>query len=145
MKRIGYIIALSFMALLAIGCQTLSKDPADDIVGDYNYTDNYYLKWGGDAKSATYNGSFKLTKISANKVQMTGDWNTTGTITGSTIQFDFCPQTDSQGYCNYTFGAGIIGATNMTFSYTGTGYRTYTNGVSYPWNTSGNVYAWRIR
>ena len=131
--------------LLAMGCsKTPQKDPADDLVGKYNYTDRYYLKWGSVSKNDTYQGSFSLTKIAPNKVRMTGDWNTTGTITGNSIQFDFCPQPSSQGYVNYTFGAGTIGYTNMTFTYTGSGDMTYDNGVSYPWDTSGNVYAWRI-
>ncbi len=144
MKTIYRLFIIAFGLLILSCAKTPQKDPADDLVGKYKYTDNYYLKWGGASKSDTFQGSFTLTKISANKVQMTGDWRTTGTITGNTIQFDFCPQTDSKGYVNYTFGVGTIGYSNMTFTYTGSGYMTYDNGVSYPWNTSGNVYAWKI-
>ena len=144
MKTVYSLLVIVF-GLLTLSCsKTSQKDPADDLVGKYKYTDHYYLKWGGDSKNDTYQGTFSLTKIASNKVRMTGDWNTTGTITGNSIQFEFCPQSSSQGYVNYTFGAGIIGYTNMTFTYSCSGYMTYSNGISYPWDTSGNVYAWRI-
>lgn len=144
----SHIILLTVASFGLASCLPLpvatQPDDADMIVGKYNYTDNYYLKWGSGSKSDTYNGSFTLTKISVNKVRMTGDWSTTGTITGNTIQFDFCPQNDSKGYYNYTFGAGIASSSNMTFTYTCTGARTADNGVSYQWDCNGNVYAWKV-
>ena len=74
------------------------------------------------------------------KCQMQGDWTTTGIVTGNTVQFNACPQSDSDGYCNYTFGTAILSGNTLTFSYSGYGQRRYL-GISYPWETSGNVTA----
>lgn len=137
-----------FLFLCTLGlCLNCSKDeskmpePADDLVGHYSYSDSYYLKWGNASKSAVDNGSFSLTKIAADKVRMSGDWNTVGTIVGNTIQFDFCPQKDSKGIYNYTFGVGTISYGTIRFTYSCTGYRTSDAGVSYPWDCNGTIQA----
>lgn len=115
-------------------------DPADAFVGNYSFTDNYFVRWGNDSKSSSYTSKFTLTKISANMIQMTGAWTTTGTVTSNTVQFNSCPQSDSEGYVNYSFGTGILSGNTLTFSYSGYGQRRY-YGVAYPWETSGNVTA----
>ena len=143
MKR---FVLLLFAALSITDCGDLltpEPDPADAWIGIYNYIDNYYLSWGNSTKSDTYQGQFSLTKIDKDRVRMSGDWNTTGRIQGNSIYFDFCPQSDANGYYNYTFGAGILGSSNMTFTYSCSGERRYSNGVSYPWRSNGNVYAYR--
>lgn len=141
-------ILLVLTAILAIGCSSnLSPepDPADAFVGEYTTVDNYYVRWGGDNKSSTLTSKFMLTKLSANQVKMIGEWTTTGTITGNTIRLDPCPYSDSDGYVNYTFGVGTLYGNTLTFTYSGTGSRRFTNGVAYPWETSGNVTATKIR
>ena len=139
-------ILFCIIALFSVACGKLSPDadPADAFVGNYSYTDYYYVRWGGDNKSSSLNGTFTLTKISANQVQMSGAWSTIGNVVGNTVSFGTCPQTDSQGYVNYTFGSGNLVGNTLTFSYSGYGSRQFTNGVSYPWETSGNVTARKI-
>lgn len=141
MKRIIFFI-LS-LALVAGCSDALSQDPdpADAFVGEYSVVDNYYVRWGGDSKTSSLNSKFMLTKIASNQVKMIGEWTTTGTITSNTIRLDPCPQTDGDGYVNYTFGVGTLNGNKLTFTYSGTGSRRYSNGVAYPWETSGNVIA----
>lgn len=134
------------IVFLSVACGKLSPaaDPADAFVGNYSYTDSYYVRWGGDSKSSSLNGTFTLTKISANQVQMSGAWSTIGNVIGNTVSFGTCPQTDSQGYVNYTFGSGSLTGNTLTFSYVGYGSIRFTNGVSYPWESSGNVIAKKL-
>lgn len=141
-------ILLVLTAILAIGCSanlSPDPDPADAFVGEYTTVDNYYVRWGGDNKSSSLTSKFMLTKLSPNQVKMIGEWTTTGTITGNTIRLDPCPYSDSDGYVNYTFGVGTLYGNTLTFTYSGTGSRRFTNGVAYPWETSGNVTATKIR
>ena len=131
LKRLIILISTSFLFSSCIGA--LLQDPADAFVGNYTYTDNYFVRWGGDSKSSSLNGYFTLTKVSSNMVQMTGAWTTTGTVTGNTVQFTACPQSDSDG-------SGRLFGNRLSFSYSGYGQRRY-YGISYPWETSGKVVA----
>ena len=140
MKR--FLIAV--VALVSfVGCTegVLGDDPADAFVGEYTAVDKYYVRWGSDNKSSSLNTKFMLSKLSSNQVKMIGAWTTTGTVTGNTIRLDPCPETDNDGYVNYTFGVGTLSGNTLTFSYSGTGSRRYSNGVAYPWETSGTVTA----
>lgn len=140
------IIAISLFFAVACSSQlTPDPDPADAFVGEYTTVDNYYVRWGGDNKSSSFTSKFMLTKISTNQVKMIGEWTTTGTVTSNTIRLDPCPYSDSDGYVNYTFGVGTLYGNTLTFSYSGTGSRRYSNGVAYPWETSGNVTATKIK
>lgn len=73
-------------------------------------------------------------------VQMQGGWTTTGIVTGKTVQFSACTQSDSQGYCYYTFGTGVLSGNTLTFSYSGDGQRMY-NWINYPLEVSGKITA----
>ena len=142
-----FVLILS--ALLVASCSDLSKnmnqDPADAFVGEYTTVDNYYVRWGSDNKTSSLTSKFKLTKLSANQVKMIGEWNTTGTVTGNTIRLDVCPYTDKDGYITYTFGVGTLNGKTLTFTYSGTGSRRYSNGVAYPWESSGSVVATKFK
>lgn len=142
MKRILFV----FIIVLCSGCVNIFRepDPADAFVGEYTVTDKYFVRWGGDSKSSTLTSKFILIKIAPSQVKMIGEWTTTGTITSNTIRLDPCPQTDSDGYVNYTFGVGTLYGDILTFTYSGTGSRRYSNGVAYPWETGGSVTATRI-
>ena len=140
-------LLLSILTItLAISCikSAPAPDPADAFVGSYTYTDNYYVRWGGDSKSSSYQGQFTLTKVSALEVQMHGPWTTLGTVSGKTVSFGACPQVGDDGYVNYTFGVANLIGNQLTFSYSGSGSQRYTNGVSYPWESAGNVIATKL-
>ena len=140
MKRFIFLIALSLCLTSCLG--SIFSDPADAFVGNYSYTNSYFVRWGGDSKSATNNGTFSITKVSSNMVQMTGPWTTTGTVTGNIVRFDSCPQSDNNGFVNYTFGSGRLSGNTLTFSYTGSGQVKYGR-IAYPWEESGNITATR--
>ena len=143
MKRLFFAFLMAAVAV-AVSCTKEARvDPADQFVGDYQYVDNYYVRWGGDAMSKTYVGSFSISKVSANEVQMIGDWNTLGTVHGNVVSFGACPQSDSEGYVNYTFGAANLVGNQLIFTYVGTGSVRY-NGVPFPWECSGNVTATKV-
>ena len=139
-KRAVLLFIASLFITSCLG--SIFSDPADAFVGDYSYTNSYFVRWGGDSKSSTITGYFSLTKISYNTVQMTGAWTTTGTVTVNTVRFDICPQSDSKGYVTYTFGSGRLSGNTLSFSYTGSGSVKYSL-VAYPWEESGNVTATR--
>lgn len=142
MKK-GLIYVFVLLACLSCVKAVPVPDPADYFVGNYTFMDNYFIRWGADSRNLTSNGSFTLTKISANQVQMTGAWNTLGTIVGKTVSFGFCPQSDASGHIDYTFGSGSLNGDykKLTFTYTGYGSALYTNGISYPMEVSGRVSA----
>ena len=138
------LLLLVFLSTLC-SCNKYSLyDPADIFVGTYTFTDNYYVKWGNDSKTITSSGSFKLTKISSNQVQMTGAWNTTGTISGNEIFFQSCIDGDTNGYITYIFGTGTLYKTQLNFTYSGSGSLKYNNGITYPLNINGNIISTKI-
>ena len=138
MKKVVILAITTVMLSSCLG--SIFSDPADAFVGNYSYTNNYFVKWGGDSKSSTLTGRFTLEKVSSNMVQMTGPWTTTGTVVGNTVRFDACPQSDSNGFINYSFGSGRLSGNTLTFSYTGTGQVKYGR-LAYPWEESGTVTA----
>lgn len=144
MKTRVYIVLLVILTFFSSCIKTVREDPADRFVGHYQYVDNYYVRWGGDSKSSSLSGSFSLTKISATEVQMSGPWTTLGVVSGNTVSFGACPQTDSDGYINYTFGVANLIGNQLTFSYVGVGSQRFTNGISYPWESAGNVTATKM-
>ena len=121
-----------------------APDPADAFVGSYTYTDNYYVRWGGDSKTDAMTGTFTLTKVSALEVQVHSPWNTLGRITANTITFTECPKNDSDGYVNYTFSVANLVGNQLIVTYVGTGSRRFTNGIAYPWESSGTVVATKL-
>lgn len=141
-------LLLSILTItLSVSClkPAPAPDPADAFVGSYTYTDNYYVRWGGDVEGTdAKTGTFTLTKVSALEVQMHSPWNTLGRITANTITFTECPQNDSNGYVNYTFSVANLVGNQLIFTYVGTGSRRFTNGVAYPWESSGTVVATKL-
>ena len=141
-------LLLSILTItLAVSCLKLAPapDPADAFVGSYTYTDNYYVRWGDGVEGTDVKtGTFTLTKVSALEVQMHSPWNTLGRITANTITFTECPQNDSDGYVNYTFSVANLVGNQLIFTYVGTGSRRFTNGIAYPWESSGTVVATKL-
>ena len=141
-------LLLSILTItLAVSClkPAPAPDPADAFVGSYTYTDNCYVRWGDDVEGTdAKTGTFTLTKVSALEVQMHSPWNTLGRITANTITVTECPQNDSDGYVNYTFSVANLVGNQLIFTYVGTGSRRFTNGIAYPWESSGTVVATKL-
>lgn len=144
MKRFFIAFLMAAVAVVASCTKEVKVDPADQFVGDYQFVENYYVHWGSASYSSTLESKFRISKVSANEVQMTGAWNTIGTVHGDAVSFGVCPQSDSEGYVNYTFGTANLVGNQLFFTYVGTGSVRYNNGVSYPWESSGNVIATKV-
>ena len=143
MKRFLFVLAVSIVALTAASCSKVSGS-ADAFVGRYMYTDSQFVTWGYDSRALSGEGAFQLTKISKNKVKMTGGWTTIGEIDGNTVVFKDDMQSDNAGYITYHFGIGTLTGGVLRFNYTGSGSLKYSNGIAYPWTCSGSVVATNI-
>ena len=138
-----FLFALFALVAVVSSCK---KDDAsaDAFVGKYLFTDSQFVIWGNDSRALSSDGAFQLTKLSGNKVKMTGAWTTTGEVSGDTVTFADDMQSDNSGYITYHFGAGTLTGNTLRFSYSGTGSLKYSNGVAYPYSCSGNVVATKI-
>ena len=114
---------------------------ADNFAGSYTFTDNYTVTVGEDVTSSSFTGTFLLTKIFSDTVQMQGAWSTTGTVTGNTVVFNPCTEPDGQGgYITYSFDTGSLSGNTLVFTYKGKGSRKVDD-ESVPWETAGSVVA----
>lgn len=142
MKRV--LLLISTVLCLA-ACEKRLPDSdavltADDFVGAYSYTDHAFVSWGTSSYTSALAGIITLTKITDDLVQMNGTWVTTGTVSGNTIQFNPCPQSYADGYCNYTFGMATLSGNTLSFTYVGYGQRSF-NGTTGLWTINGSVAA----
>lgn len=144
MRKLLFAFAVICLPLLLTNCsgvETDAEEPADAFVGEYTTVDTYFITWGGDSKNSQLTSKFMLLKVDSDRVRMIGEWNTTGTVSGNSIVLDPTVYTDSDGYVNYTFSPGTLYGNTLKFSYSGSGQMRFTNGVSYPYNVSGNIVA----
>lgn len=145
MRKLVITLVIFFLTASCSGLESiLQPDPADAFIGRYTYKNNYFVTWGGDSGSLSNEGAFMLTKLSENKVKMSGAWNSIGVVVGNTVSFSNDMQSDDYGYVTYEFGIGTLSGKTLTFNYSGSGRLKYTNGVAYPWNCSGKVIATNI-
>ncbi len=138
------ILGLLMMMLIVASCSLLMDDPADAFVGRYNYSGIQFVTWGSSSGTLPTEGSFMLTKVSRNIVQMTGAWNSTGTIVGNTVTFTDDLQSDASGFINYHLGTGTLSGKVLIINYSGTGSLKYSNSVSYPFYCSCQITATNI-
>ena len=117
------------------------KDVADSFVGYYTYRESYFMTWGSASDSFNGDGAFKLTKLSSNKVKMTGAWTSIGEIEGDTVSFSDDIQSGAEGYIVIKFGVGSLYGNTLTFSYNGSGSLQNSSGVAYPFSCTGKVVA----
>ncbi|MBR5384846.1 MAG: hypothetical protein IK143_03110 [Bacteroidales bacterium] len=124
------------LALFAISCSPEAlKDDADDFVGIYKASVIENVRWGSDSGTLTPTGTFYISKVSANRVQVTGYINTYGEVNGKTVYFESMYDSDSEGYITTVFQQGILNGNVLTFSTTSTGQLKY-NGKMYPYSAT---------
>ena len=124
------------LALFAISCSPEAlKDDADDFVGTYKASVIENVRWGSDSGTLTPTGTFYISKVSANRVQVTGYINTYGEVNGKTVYFESMYDSDSEGYITTVFQQGILNGNVLTFSTTSTGQLKY-NGKMYPYSAT---------
>lgn len=123
-------------AFFAISCSPDAlKDDADDFVGTYKASVIENVRWGSDSGTLTPTGTFYISKVSANRVQVTGYINTYGEVNGKTVYFESMYDSDSEGYITTVFQQGILNGNVLTFSTTSTGQLKY-NGKMYPYSAT---------
>jgi len=114
---------------------------ADNFAGSYTFTDNYSVTIGEETTSSSFTGTFMLTKIFSDTVQMEGAWSTTGTVTSNTVVFYSCTESDGQGgYITYSFDTGTLSGNTLVFTYKGKGQRKVDD-ILTTWETSGSITA----
>ena len=115
------LIAASIIlsAFFAISCSPDAlKDDADDFVGTYKASVIENVRWGSDSGTLTPTGTFYISKVSANRVKVTGYINTYGEVSGKTAYFESMYSSDSEGYITTVFQQGILNGNVLTFSTT---------------------------
>ena len=123
-------------AFFAISCSPDAlKDDADDFVGTYKASVIENVRWGSDSGTLTPTGTFYISKVSANRVIVTGYINTYGEVNGKTVYFESMYSSDSEGYITTVFQQGILNGNVLTFSTTSTGQLKY-NGKMYPYSAT---------
>ena len=114
----------------------LDTDDADAFVGTYNVSVVENVVWGYDSGTINDNGTFIITKLSANRVQVTGYITTQGEVTGSQLYLEGGNYSDSSGYFSTSYGVGTLVGNVLTFTANQTG-QLASNGILYPYrNTS---------
>lgn len=119
MKTSFYLAVVSVLILFT-GCSKSSKsedkDWADYVVGTYNYTDVRSIDWAPDPEYVeTVTGSFRVTKVDATHIKLSGDVETSGTISycvgkGSTVSITFNPVSHNteDRVDTYEFVGGLV-------------------------------------
>lgn len=135
-RRLLTATSIFGLALFAISCSLEAlKDDSDDFVGTYKASVIENVRWGSDSGTLTPTGTFYISKVSANRVQVTGYINTYGEVNGKTVYFESMYDSDSEGYITTVFQQGILNGNVLTFSTTSTGQLKY-NGKMYPYSAT---------
>lgn len=128
MKRLVFGV---FALLLMVSTSCSKKDDADAFVGSYSVSTVENVTWGGSSGTVTDNGTLTITKVSSNRVQTSGYFNTFGEVVGSSLYLESKTSTDSSGTLTIVFGTGILNGNVLSLTSTMSG-RLASNGVLYP-------------
>lgn len=129
MKR---TLLVALLALLMTSCGGFDEDPADEYVGIYKVTVYSKVKWGGDEGAFVDHGTLYVTKVTTNKVKISGFFATNATISSHWISFEDAHTSDSDGYFDEQFTPAYLENNVMQFTSLATGKLKY-NGTLYPW------------
>lgn len=124
---------LSLLAFLVVSCN--KQDDADAFVGTYSASATATVTSGGTTYSNATTGTMHITKISANRVQTSGWFNTYGEIVGNAIYLESCSYNVSDFMVTNVFGVGTLNGNVLTFSCTTSG-KTLSYGTWYPYYSS---------
>lgn len=134
-----------FLSIFSIACillftscskGTLGVDDADAFVGNYSVSVIENVVWGYDSGTLNDNGTFVITKLSANRVQVRGYIWAEGEVVGASLYLEGSSSSDSAGYFTTSYGVGNLNGNVLTFTANQTG-QLASNGVMYPYrNTS---------
>ena len=136
-KPLFYFVSFFCFALLN-SCSTnnIEIDDADAFVGVYSVSVIENIIWGGSSGTINDNGTFRITKLSANRVQIEGYISTQAEVSGTSIFLEGGRYSDNTGYFTTSYGTGILDGNVLTFTANQSG-QLAENGVLYPYrNTS---------
>ena len=80
--------------LLNNACTKIEDDEADLFVGTYTVSTIENVIWGGSSGTLTDNGIFRISKVSSNRVRVSGYFNTYGNVIGSSLYLDSYTSSD---------------------------------------------------
>ena len=126
---------IGVVALLMMVITSCSKeDEADAFLGTYSVSTIDNVTWGGSSGTLTDNGTMTITKLSSNRVQLSGYISTFGEVVGKNLYLESTTSSSSSGSLTFVFGTGTLNGNVLIFSTTTTGRMIY-NGVYYPYNS----------
>lgn len=138
MKHLFYLTLFSCCALLnSCSGDNIEIDDADAFIGVYSVSVIENVVWGSGSGTINDNGMIRITKLSANRVQINGYINTQAEISGTYIFLEGNTNSDNTGqYLTTSYGKGTLNGNILTFTANQTG-QLASNGILYPYrNTS---------
>ena len=144
MKKIRNLTIIIFISLGLSSCIN-NEDSAtvDNLVGTYSISAVEYVTWGYSSGTMSNSGMLTISKISGNRIQTSGFFSTTGTVSGNTLFFEAFNSSDAYGYITYSFSSATLSGNVMTFTIYASG-QLADNGVMYPYRMTSNVTAIKI-
>lgn len=136
MRLILTALSIIQAILLVSSCSKMSPDSADAFVGIYSASVIENVVWGYDSGTINDNGTLFITKLSANRVKVSGFLSTEGEVVGSYVYFEGESSYDSTGHLTISYSQGILSGNVLTFTVNMTG-ELASNGVLYPFRSTG--------
>ena len=122
MKKYIWGILLLSCVLLNNACTKIEADEADVFVGTYTVSTIEKVIWGGSSGTVTDNGVFRISKVSSNRVRVSGYFNTYGNIIGSSLYLDSYTSSDYAGSSTIVFGTGFLNGNILNLTSTTNGF-----------------------
>ena len=132
MKKLIFGTMVLFIAVLSSCTKT---NNAEAFAGRYSVSTVENVTWGGSSGTLTDNGTLTITKVSPNRVQTSGYFNTFGEVVGNNLYLESKTTTDSSGTLTIVFGTGTLNGNVLTLTSTMTG-RLADHGIMYPFNST---------
>ena len=139
MKRLILLLSICLFASCSFGNLDVSS-----FVGTYTVSVVENAEWGYDSGVINDNGTFTITKTFANRVQVSGYITTQGTVSGSNLYLEGNQSMDNTGYITTSYGVGTLSGNVLTFTAYQTGQLKASNGIQYPYRSTGYFTAIKI-
>lgn len=120
------------------------KDPSAAFVGEWNFTEQYSLQWGTDKSDESGSGSFTVTKVNENRVNVTGFFKSAGLISGEMMNIAAYSVDDPDMKVTFAFGPAYVKGDVLTFEYSAYG-RATKNGLPWSYDKKSKVTATRAK
>ena len=112
MKKLVYIFL--FFGIITISI-TSCKDDTEQFVGAYTVTEDIIETIGSKTNSYTMNGTMSISKVSRNKVKVSGWIDTEAETYNNTITFRSNKWDDDEYDVVFSYGLGVLDGNTLTF------------------------------